>query len=93
MDKSHILLYHGVTNFNSVGIENISGKHMEAMEFDKQMKWLSENKNVVTLKEVNNTPDSVAITFDDAFKNVHDVALPILKSMIYLLHFLLLQDL
>ena len=65
MDKSHILLYHGVTNFNSVGIENISGKHMEAMEFDKQMKWLSENKNVATLKEINNTPDSVAITFDD----------------------------
>ena len=80
MDKSHILLYHGVTNFNSVGIENISGKHMEAMEFDKQMKWLSENKNVVTLKEINNTSDSVAITFDDAFKNVHDVALPILKK-------------
>ena len=80
MVKSHILLYHGVTKFNSEGIENISGKHMEAKEFDKQMKWLSENKNVVTLKEVNNTPDSVAITFDDAFKNVHDVALPILKK-------------
>ena len=80
MDKSHILLYHGVTKFNSEGIENISGKHMEAMEFDKQMKWLSENKNVVTLKEINNTPDSVAITFDDAFKNVYDVALPILKK-------------
>ena len=80
MDKSHILLYHGVTKSNSEGIENISGKHMEAMEFDKQMKWLSENKNVVTLKEIKNTPDSVAITFDDAFKNVHDVALPILKK-------------
>ena len=26
--------------------------------------------------------DSVAITFDDAFKNVHDVALPILKKYV-----------
>ena len=80
MDNSNILLYHGVTNVSSMGIENISGKHMESTEFEKQMKWLKENKNVVTLREVNNTPDSVAITFDDSFKNVCDVALPVLKK-------------
>ncbi len=80
MDKSYIVLYHGVTDRDSVGIENVSGKHMKSVEFENQMKWLSENKNVVTLREINTTPDSVAITFDDAFKNVRDIALPILKK-------------
>ena len=80
MDKSYILLYHGVTDSESWGIENSSGKHIKAEEFESQMKWLSENKKVVPLKEVNKVKGSVAITFDDAFKNVHDVALPILKK-------------
>ena len=80
MDKSHILLYHGVTNSDSMGIENSSGKHIKEEEFESQMKWLSKNKKVVPLKEVNKVKGSVAITFDDAFKNVHDVALPILKK-------------
>ena len=80
MDKSYILLYHGVTNSDSIGIENSSGKHIKAEEFESQMKWLSKNKKVVPLKEVNKIQGSVAITFDDAFKNVHDVALPILKK-------------
>jgi peptidoglycan/xylan/chitin deacetylase (PgdA/CDA1 family) len=43
------------------------------------MKWLSENKKVVPLKEIA-ISNTVAITFDDSFKNVHDVALPILKK-------------
>ena len=80
MDKSYILLYHGVTDSESYGIENSSGKHIKAEEFENQMKWLSQNKEVVPLKQINETKDSVAITFDDAFKNVHDVALPILKK-------------
>ena len=80
MDESYILLYHGVTNSESYGIENSSGKHIKAEEFKNQMKWLSKNKKVVSLKEVNEIKGSVAITFDDAFKNVHDIALPILKK-------------
>ena len=33
MDKSYILLYHGATNSDSIGIENSSGKHIKAEEF------------------------------------------------------------
>ena len=80
MDKSYILLYHGVTNSDSMGIENSSGKHVKKEEFESQMKWLSKNKKVVPLKQINKVEGSVTITFDDAFKNVHDVALPILKK-------------
>ena len=89
MNKSNILLYHGVTKEkNSVGIENCSGKHMDADVFEQQMKYISENKNVMTLRELVRLieadepcpPDCVAVTFDDSFKNIRTVALPILKK-------------
>ena len=78
MNKSNILLYHGVTKEkNSIGIENCSGKHMDADVFEQQMKYISENKNVLTLRELVRLieddkpcpPDCVAVTFDDSFKN------------------------
>lgn len=80
MNKSCILLYHGVTESKSNGIENCSNKHIQAIEFEKQMKWIGENKNVVSIRDIKDKPNSVAVTFDDTFKNIHDVALPILKK-------------
>ena len=77
MNKSCILLYHGVTNSKSFGIENYSNKHIQSDEFEKQMKFLKENKKVVSIRDIKKEPNSVAITFDDTFKNVRDVALPI----------------
>ena len=80
MSKSCILLYHGVTESKSYGIENYSDKHISSTEFEKQMKFLKENKKVVSIRDIKKESDSVAITFDDTFKNVKDVALPILKK-------------
>lgn len=80
MDKSCILLYHGVTKSKSDGIENYSNKHIQADEFERQMKYIKENKNVVSIRNIKEEPNSVAVTFDDTFKNIHDVALPILKK-------------
>ena len=80
MDKSYILLYHGVTKSKSIGIENFSKKHIDEAAFEHQMKWISENKNVVSMRNIKDEPNSVAVTFDDTFKNIHDVALPILKK-------------
>lgn len=77
---SQILLYHGVTKNKSFGIENYSKKHISHKNFEKQMKFLSKNNYVVPLKEIKNKKNSIAITFDDTFKNVCDVALPILKK-------------
>lgn len=83
-----ILLYHGVTKSRSRGIENFSKKHLPLKEFDAQMKYLKNRTNVFTLRELAGMlvryadlpPKSVAVTFDDTFKNVHDVALPVLKK-------------
>ena len=41
-----ILLYHGVTDSKSKGIENFSGKHINAKEFSRQMLFIKENCNI-----------------------------------------------
>jgi len=86
-DGAVILLYHGVTDAASQGIENFSGKHMAAPEFDRQMAWLAEHAAPMTLRRMADAlsagevlpPRSVAVTFDDSFRNKAEVALPILK--------------
>ena len=50
MTMSKILLYHGVTDWKKDsrdigGCLNYNGKHIGVDDFEKQMKWLSENKN------------------------------------------------
>ncbi len=77
---SHILLYHGVTSSKSFGIENYSKKHINIKLFEKQMKFLKKNRTVVPLRKIRQIKNSVAITFDDTFKNVYTNALPILKK-------------
>ncbi len=83
-----ILLYHGVTDTSSQGIENCSGKHVAAELFRDQMKYLSENCNVLSMDDVVSLfnekkgypSKSVAITFDDGFRNNYSVAAPILEK-------------
>jgi len=84
-----IICYHGVTCSTSVGIENYSGKHIQADEFRHQMKFIRDNTTPLSLRELAGIINegkvlprrSIAITFDDSYKNVHDIALPILKDL------------
>lgn len=85
--KSCILLYHGVTNCKSYGIENFSGKHINVNDFEEQMKHISEHCIPIKLKDVGNITlkqlqenNYVVVTFDDSYKNVYDNAMPILKK-------------
>ena len=55
--------------------ENSSGKHVLFSDFYKQMKYVSEKYNLVTMLEIADhisgkkiDNDSVAVTFDDGFK-------------------------
>ena len=85
---STILLYHGVYKKKLLGIENYSCKHIEEKIFEKQIKWLRKNCELVNLKqffsEINNNTKKkkklVSITFDDSYKNVYTNALPILNK-------------
>ncbi|MCH8968278.1 MAG: polysaccharide deacetylase family protein [Planctomycetes bacterium] len=83
-----ILLYHGVTDALSRGIENFSGKHITAEAFDRQMAYLHANASVFSLRDLATLveagaeipPNAVAVTFDDGYRNNYDFALSILKS-------------
>ncbi len=83
-----ILLYHGVTDVESKGIENFSAKHIQAKDFDEQMKFIKQKYNVLSMDEVVEIhknkdaypPNSVAVTFDDGFRNNYSVAAPILEK-------------
>jgi|TARA_B100002003_G_scaffold112829_1_gene104351 peptidoglycan/xylan/chitin deacetylase (PgdA/CDA1 family) len=82
-----ILLYHGITATPSFGIENFSKKHLPVKEFEAQMEYLARNANVITLCEMvkilqgNYTipQHTVSVTFDDSFRNIYKVALPVLR--------------
>ena len=84
-----ILLYHGVTNVPSFGIENHSGKHCGLENFAAQMSYVREKCNVLSIHEVvehylNKHPfpeNAVAVSFDDGFRNNVTVAAPILKGL------------
>lgn len=48
-----VVLYHGVTaKREHVGIENYRGKHVPVEEFERQIKWLSENFKTVPLSVI-----------------------------------------
>jgi peptidoglycan/xylan/chitin deacetylase (PgdA/CDA1 family)/methionyl-tRNA formyltransferase len=87
-DELAILIYHGVTDSVSGGVENFSGKHMDAAIFERQMRYLAENCRLMSMDEVEEhcrkgcsfPENAVAVTFDDAFENVCTVAHPIMKK-------------
>jgi len=83
-----ILLYHGVTNIKSKGIENYSGKHILLREFESQMAFLQQHCRTLSMDEVvwhyehksAFVANSVAVTFDDGFKNNFTTAVPVLSA-------------
>ena len=83
-----ILLYHGVTDMQSKGIENIQGKHIPASDFADQMEYLRKHCSVLSIDdflEIQKNgdvlpPNSVIVSFDDGFRNNYSIAAPILAE-------------
>lgn len=84
MHSVKILLYHGVRNNRNSGIENYSNKHLLKIDFQKQMRFLKKNCNLISMSEIPKIINSdlkktyFAVTFDDGFKNNYDNAAEIL---------------
>lgn len=83
--RNIILNFHGVTNIKGNRFNN---RHLDASEFEKIIRYLKTNYNIVPLKELfethrtkkDSTKKTIAITFDDGYLNNFTVALPILKK-------------
>lgn len=80
-----IINFHGVRKANNNTFNN---RHIEEKEFDKIILYLSKNYNIVPLSQLfvlyrSKTKvhkKTIALTFDDGYKNNFDIALPILKK-------------
>src|SRR5690606_30046275 len=85
-NKLTILMYHGVLR-QALPVPDYC--FITEAQFRHQMKYLAKNFRVVTLSEALHQLQSgsinyptAAITFDDGYQNVFDVAFPILREFL-----------
>jgi peptidoglycan/xylan/chitin deacetylase (PgdA/CDA1 family) len=83
--SSCIINFHGVRSNNTPAINN---RHITVKEFEKIITYLTKNFNVVPLTQLfeihrsTKRPNlkTLALTFDDGYKNNFEIALPVLKK-------------
>lgn len=86
--KAIILLYHRITDEVDFITKGMGGKHTSIVNFEKQIRFLKKNFQLVTLEGLafllrtkdRDSATYLAITFDDGFRDVYSNALPILKE-------------
>jgi peptidoglycan/xylan/chitin deacetylase (PgdA/CDA1 family) len=85
--KILVLVYHGVHAGRAEPVLNFDGMHVRARRFARQMRYVSRRYRVVTLDRLlepgHATPDRprAVITIDDGYRNIHQVAFPILQRL------------
>lgn len=86
--EATILLYHGVTDVASRGIENRDRKHIATAEFVHQMAFLRREAHPLSIDELlallvegrRLPPRAVVVSFDDGFRNNFTQAVPVLEK-------------
>jgi len=83
-----ILCYHNVVTETVAPPWNSLGLHLSLPTFERQMRWLAANYDVVPLEEVVNRLSrgaslrgTAAVTFDDGYCGVFDHAWPLLRDL------------
>ncbi len=83
-----ILMYHGVAENSSNGLQNCEGKHVRSDLFLKQIRFLRKYRKIIRLTDMvegirrgDDLRDTVALTFDDGYENNHTVAAKILSDL------------
>lgn len=85
----NIFLFHGVIRNNKYKIRNYTRKHLLEDYFIKQIKYLKNKGNAISLEEFVHLKknkhilpkNSFSITFDDGFENNYSLAAPILDDL------------
>ncbi len=83
-----VLMYHGFTDRPSDGLVNYQGNRLRQETFRRQLAYLKENCNIVTLRQVATSlsggpalPDyAVALTIDDGYESVYTLGFPALRE-------------
>ena len=83
-----VLMYHGFTDRPSDGIVNYQGNRLQQETFRRQLAFLKENCEIVTLRQVAASlaggpalPDhAVALTIDDGYESVYTLGFPALHE-------------
>ena len=83
-----VLMYHGFTDRPSDGVVNYQGNRLQAATFRRQLAFLREQCNVVTLRDVVSSlsggpslPDyAVALTIDDGYESVYTLGFLALRE-------------
>jgi len=85
---SVILCYHNVVAGRDADASDRLGLHMPLSTFERQMRWLAANYDLVSLAELVNRLSgrrslrgTAAVTFDDAYGGVFDHAWPLLQEL------------
>jgi len=83
-----VLCYHNVVTATNGSPADTLGLHMPLPTFERQMRWLARNYEVVQLAEFvdrSSRRESLrgvaAVTFDDAYRGVFDHAWPLLQGL------------
>lgn len=83
-----VLMYHGFTDRPSDGLVNYQGNRLQQSTFRRQLAFLKDNSNVVSLRAVAASlsggpalPDyAVAISIDDGYESVYTLGFPALRE-------------
>jgi peptidoglycan/xylan/chitin deacetylase (PgdA/CDA1 family) len=78
-----VLEYHGVTTSVDAAL---NGRHMDAVQFEKHLKYFRRNFDIVPLKEIYRYRQegirpkrkTIALTFDDGYRNNYNSVFPLL---------------
>ena len=83
--KLVILTYHRLHAGEADALENFDGQYVHVQDFTQQMRYLSQQYQVVPLEQcLESYPDDryrVVITFDDAYASVYQYAYPVLREL------------
>jgi peptidoglycan/xylan/chitin deacetylase (PgdA/CDA1 family) len=89
IDHLTILLYHGVTDQRSQGIENYAQKHIPVELFRDDMAYINKHCSILSMDDVLTIhrdkdiypPYPVVVTFDDGYENNATLAAPLLDEL------------